>query len=44
MTANLSLFLPYFQVAYQADLEKVVDPANLVRRKYSEKPDLAENI
>ena len=25
-------------------MEKVVDPANLVHRKYSEKPGLAENI
>ena len=27
-----------------AEVEKVVDSANLVRRKYSEKPGLAENI
>ena len=26
------------------EMEKVVDPANLVHRKYSEKPGLAENI
>ena len=26
------------------EVEKVVDSANLVRRKYSEKPGLAENI
>ena len=28
----------------QPEVEKVVDSANLVRRKYSEKPGLAENI
>ena len=37
------IFFPIIADKLEPDLEKVVDPANLVRRKYSKKPGLAEN-
>ena len=43
-SSPLACFSPQVQQGEGAEVEKVVDSANLVRRKYSEKPGLAENI